>query len=37
MMRTRELRDFITIGGDLQVGRIGYGSVRLTVPNFWRE
>jgi aryl-alcohol dehydrogenase-like predicted oxidoreductase len=37
MMRTRELRDFITIGGDLQVGRIGYGAMRLTGTKRWGE
>src|ERR1700730_10448638 len=37
MIHTRELRDLITIGGDLQVGRIGYGAMRLTGPNLWGE
>src|ERR1700716_3980344 len=32
-----ELRDLITIGGDLQVGRIGYGAMRLTGPNRWGD
>jgi pyridoxine 4-dehydrogenase len=27
----------ITLGGDLQVGRVGYGAMRLTVPNLWGE
>src|SRR5437016_4031517 len=27
----------ITLGGDLQVGRIGYGAMRLTGPNGWGE
>jgi len=27
----------ITLGGDLQVGRIGYGAMRLTGPNQWGE
>src|SRR5258707_5218331 len=27
----------ITLGGDLQVGRIGYGAMRLTGPNLWGE
>jgi pyridoxine 4-dehydrogenase len=27
----------ITLGGDLQVGRIGYGAMRLTRPNLWGE
>jgi pyridoxine 4-dehydrogenase len=37
MIRTRELRDLITIGGDLQVGRIGYGAMRLTGTNRWGD
>lgn len=35
MIPTRELRDLITLGGDLQVGRVGYGAMRLTGPNLW--
>jgi pyridoxine 4-dehydrogenase len=27
----------LTIGGDLRVGRIGYGAMRLTGPNLWGE
>jgi pyridoxine 4-dehydrogenase len=27
----------ITLGGDLQVGRVGYGAMRLTGPNLWGE
>ena len=27
----------ITLGGDLQVGRIGYGAMRLTGTNLWGE
>lgn len=27
----------ITLGGDLQVGRIGYGAMRLTGPNRWGD
>jgi aryl-alcohol dehydrogenase-like predicted oxidoreductase len=27
----------ITLGGDLRVGRIGYGAMRLTGPNLWGE
>jgi pyridoxine 4-dehydrogenase len=27
----------ITLGDDLQVGRIGYGAMRLTGPNLWGE
>jgi pyridoxine 4-dehydrogenase len=37
MMRTRELRYPITIGGDLQVGRIGFGAMRLTGTKRWGE
>ena len=27
----------ITLGGDLEVGRIGYGAMPLTGPNRWGE
>ncbi|HEY2704067.1 MAG TPA: aldo/keto reductase [Candidatus Dormibacteraeota bacterium] len=27
----------ITVGGDLQVGRVGYGAMRLTGPKRWGE
>ena len=27
----------ITIGGDLEVGRIGYGAMRLTGPDLWGD
>jgi aryl-alcohol dehydrogenase-like predicted oxidoreductase len=27
----------ITLGGDLEVGRIGFGAMRLTGPNLWGE
>src|ERR1700676_1047492 len=37
MIHTRQLRDLITLGGDLQVVRIGYGAMRLTGPNLWGE
>jgi aryl-alcohol dehydrogenase-like predicted oxidoreductase len=37
MIPTGELRDPITLGSDLQVGRIGYGAMRLTGPNLWGE
>jgi pyridoxine 4-dehydrogenase len=30
-------RDLITLGGDLEVGRIGYGAMRLTGTNRWGE
>jgi pyridoxine 4-dehydrogenase len=29
--------EMITLGGDLQVGRIGYGAMRLTGPDVWGE
>jgi hypothetical protein len=35
MIRTRERRDLITLGGDLKVGSIGYGATRLTGTNRW--
>jgi Aldo/keto reductase family len=37
MTTTHEYRDLITLGGDLQVGRIGYGAMRLTGTNRWDE
>jgi aryl-alcohol dehydrogenase-like predicted oxidoreductase len=37
MIPTRELRELITLGSDLQVGRIGYGAMRLAGPNLWGE
>jgi len=27
----------ITLGGDLRVGRIGYGAMRLTGPDLWGD
>jgi aryl-alcohol dehydrogenase-like predicted oxidoreductase len=30
-------RTGIRIGGDLEVGRIGYGAMRLTGPNLWGD
>jgi pyridoxine 4-dehydrogenase len=27
----------VTIGGDLTVGRIGYGAMQLTGPKVWGE
>jgi pyridoxine 4-dehydrogenase len=30
-------RSTIGIGGDLEVGRIGFGAMRLTGPNLWGE
>jgi aryl-alcohol dehydrogenase-like predicted oxidoreductase len=30
-------RTAIRIGGDLEVGRIGYGAMRLTGPNLWGD
>src|SRR6202011_5197054 len=37
MIHTRELRDLIPLGGDLEVGRVGYGAMQLTGPNRWGE
>jgi aryl-alcohol dehydrogenase-like predicted oxidoreductase len=36
-MTTRLDTDTITIGGDLTVGRIGYGAMQLTGPDVWGE
>lgn len=36
-MNTRVARTTITLGGDLQVGRVGYGAMRLTGANLWGE
>jgi aryl-alcohol dehydrogenase-like predicted oxidoreductase len=30
-------RTALRIGGDLEVGRIGYGAMRLTGPNLWGD
>ena len=30
-------RTMITLGGDLRVGRIGYGAMRLTGPDLWAD
>src|SRR2546430_16018752 len=30
-------RTMITLGGDLRVGRIGYGAMRLTGPDLWGD
>jgi hypothetical protein len=30
-------RSTVTIGGDLTVGRIGYGAMQLTGPKVWGE
>jgi aryl-alcohol dehydrogenase-like predicted oxidoreductase len=37
MTHTLEHRDVITLGGDLRVGRIGYGAMRLTGTNRWGD
>jgi hypothetical protein len=36
-MNTMVERATITLGGDLRVGRIGYGAMRLTGPHLWGE
>ena len=35
--QTNELPSTVTIGGDLTVGRIGYGAMQLTGPKVWGE
>ena len=30
-------RTMISLGGDLRVGRIGYGAMRLTGPDLWGD
>jgi pyridoxine 4-dehydrogenase len=37
MTPTRERPTTVTIGGDLTVGRIGYGAMQLTGPKVWGE
>jgi aryl-alcohol dehydrogenase-like predicted oxidoreductase len=37
MIPSSELRDLMTLGGDLQVGRIGYGAMQLTGPHRWGD
>jgi len=37
MITTHEYRDPITLGGDLKVGRIGYGAMQLTGRNRWGD
>ena len=37
MTQTSELPTTVTIGGDLTVGRIGYGAMQLTGPKVWGE
>jgi pyridoxine 4-dehydrogenase len=37
MTQTSELPTNVTIGGDLTVGRIGYGAMQLTGPKVWGE
>jgi pyridoxine 4-dehydrogenase len=36
-MEAMTRRTMITLGGDLKVGRIGYGAMRLTGPDLWGE
>ena len=36
-MSTTHTEDHVTIGGDLTVGRIGYGAMQLTGPKVWGE
>src|ERR1700761_8996395 len=36
-MEAMTRRTMITLGGDLTVGRIGYGAMRLTGPDLWGE
>lgn len=33
----RPVNDSVTIGGDLVVGRVGFGAMRLTGPQIWGE
>ena len=35
--RTSALAETITIGGDLTVGRIGFGAMQLTGDQVWGE
>ena len=37
MTQQAELPSTVTIGGDLTVGRIGYGAMQLTGPKAWGE
>jgi pyridoxine 4-dehydrogenase len=35
--QTKDLASTVTIGGELTVGRIGYGAMQLTGPKVWGE
>ena len=35
MTRVMHIDETVTIGGDLTVGRIGYGAMQLTGPKVW--
>jgi aryl-alcohol dehydrogenase-like predicted oxidoreductase len=37
MSADKRIPDTVTIGGDLTVGRIGYGAMQLTGPKVWGE
>src|SRR3954451_23342049 len=37
MTRLTHIDETVTIGGDLTVGRIGYGAMQLTGPKVWGE
>jgi diketogulonate reductase-like aldo/keto reductase len=37
MTRVTHIEETVTIGGDLTVGRIGYGAMQLTGPKVWGE
>src|SRR3954468_17306856 len=37
MTRVAQVDETVTIGGDLTVGRIGYGAMQLTGPKVWGE
>ena len=37
MTRVTHIGETVTIGGDLTVGRIGYGAMQLTGPKVWGE
>ncbi len=37
MTRVTHIDETVTIGGDLTVGRVGYGAMQLTGPKVWGE
>ena len=37
MTRVTQIDETVTIGGDLTVGRIGYGAMQLTGPRVWGD